>query len=123
MHDRSTDAMALVLRATGSRSQAARAVTNPELQASGCVVSSHAEQYRIVLGVAHTRCNRNFYHVSKKYMLLFLAEWQLRHNHRKNPDMLEDHIIGRILRLNPSSGTAAARLARTALLECLISVR
>jgi len=89
MHDRSTDAMALVLRATGSRSQAARAVTNPELQASGCVVSSHAEQYRIVLGVAHTRCNRNFYHVSKKYML----------------------------------GTAAARLARTALLECLISVR
>jgi len=56
-------------------------------------------------------------------MLLFLAEWQLRHNHRKNPDMLEDHIIGRILRLDPSSRTASAQLARTAPLEFLISER
>jgi transposase-like protein len=35
-----------------------------------------------------------FHHVSKKYLPLYLAEFQFRHNHRKNPDIFGEIIAG-----------------------------
>ena len=35
-----------------------------------------------------------FHHVSKKYLALYLAELQFRHNHRKNPDIFGEAIAG-----------------------------
>ncbi len=35
-----------------------------------------------------------YYNVSKKYLQLYLAEFQFRHNNRNNPDMFGDIIVG-----------------------------
>lgn len=35
-----------------------------------------------------------YHHVSKKYLPLYLAEFQFRHNHRKNPDIFGIAIAG-----------------------------
>jgi hypothetical protein len=35
-----------------------------------------------------------FHHVSKKYLPLYLAEFQFRHNNRKNPDIFSEAIAG-----------------------------
>jgi transposase-like protein len=36
----------------------------------------------------------SFHHVSKKYLPLYLAEFQFRHNNRKNPDIFGEAIAG-----------------------------
>jgi transposase-like protein len=36
----------------------------------------------------------NFHHVSKRYLPLYLAEFQFRHNHRKHPDTFGEIIAG-----------------------------
>jgi len=35
-----------------------------------------------------------FHHVSKKYLPLYLAEFQFRHNNRKNPDIFGEAVAG-----------------------------
>jgi transposase-like protein len=35
-----------------------------------------------------------FHHVSRKYLPLYLAEFQFRHNHRQNPDIFGEAIAG-----------------------------
>jgi transposase-like protein len=36
----------------------------------------------------------SFHHVSKKYLPLYLAEFQFRHNNRKNPDIFGEAVAG-----------------------------
>jgi transposase-like protein len=35
-----------------------------------------------------------YHHVSKKYLPLYLAEFQFRHNNRKNPDIFGEAVAG-----------------------------
>jgi len=64
----------------------------------------HTEQHRKLLGAAETRTAfwsllergiiGTYHNVSKKYLPLYLAEFQLRHNNRNNPDIFGEAIAG-----------------------------
>jgi transposase-like protein len=57
----------------------------------GQIHTNSIESFRALLkrGILGT-----YHHVSKKYLPLYLAEFQFRHNHRDNPDMFGEVVAG-----------------------------